>query len=609
MKPATVATRVDKIERRGKSKALASSANLAGFVVSVAISALLLWGFHDKGWLASDDGFFAYVAERVLNGDVLSRDIHGYYAGYVFFAHAAALWLFGLDLVSLRYPLVVLGVVQAGLMYWLLAPRGAAVAIIGAVALTAFSFIQFTNPTGHWYVLFLAILIICVMTWMPPGRAGRVELLGFLVMTAFMFRQLSGIFVGMGVVSALLIELPTAKDGRDRILSRALVLAMLFGLVAFLAAKSKEFSIIAFGLGPIFLLILLAWLGPTNNESTRHLLARLVLGAVAAALPLVAYHALSGSLLDWWRDCVVSAYYSTDVTYHKGTDHFYYVLFAMRNMYLFNSFTSVINSIYWTIITLIPFVLAIFLLLSIIRNDNLIDITKTSANIKQRQKLTPLSIIALFYSLEATYINAPPYIYFVLGLAVCAIIWCVADGPTSPRRVVLSLTVALVVIAVYYHAGRPGRGYLEVPAGVQYPMAGLHDIGRASLYVYQRDVEFYRKIARLIEEETDIGDGIIGLPIGFEINFLFNRRNPLWFTYAPASIFDGRQRDRALDVLRRDPPRLAFLLAGDAFDTPLWMPLKDYVRQNYDLFERGGGYEIYRRRPRDARDSRQEPRS
>ena len=88
----------------------------------------------------------AHVAERINRGEVLNRDVQDVHAGYINFANAMAIRLFGDDLLSLRYPLVVASFVQACLIYLLLIPRGVLIAVVGSMAMTSLSFIQFLNP-------------------------------------------------------------------------------------------------------------------------------------------------------------------------------------------------------------------------------------------------------------------------------------------------------------------------------------------------------------------------------------------------------------------------------------------------------------------------------
>src|SRR5690349_12605321 len=114
----------------------------------VACSAtLLLWHFHDLSWYPIDEGNYAHVAERVAAGEILNLQVQDIHAGYINFLNAAAFRLFGADLVSLRYPLVLAALAQAALLYWLIARRDAAVAAIAAIGSLALGVIQFVNPT------------------------------------------------------------------------------------------------------------------------------------------------------------------------------------------------------------------------------------------------------------------------------------------------------------------------------------------------------------------------------------------------------------------------------------------------------------------------------
>src|SRR5215207_7444523 len=101
-------------------------------ILVVLISTIITIIYHDRFWGLTDEGIYAHVAERVLLGQVLHRDVQDLYPGYLSFANAAAFALFGARMVSMRYPLAVLTVVQAGLMFLILRNRGLSTAIVGA---------------------------------------------------------------------------------------------------------------------------------------------------------------------------------------------------------------------------------------------------------------------------------------------------------------------------------------------------------------------------------------------------------------------------------------------------------------------------------------------
>src|SRR5512145_2138331 len=84
---------------------LSSTAALAFVLIT---SAVLMMIFHNRFWAPADEGKYAHVAERILLGQVLHRDVQDLHAGYVNFVNAAAFSLFGVRMVSMRYPLALL---------------------------------------------------------------------------------------------------------------------------------------------------------------------------------------------------------------------------------------------------------------------------------------------------------------------------------------------------------------------------------------------------------------------------------------------------------------------------------------------------------------------
>ena len=276
---------------------------IAGMLAAVIVT-VLVWHFHARFWWPPDDGAYAYVAQRILHGAVLNRDIHDIHGGYVHFIHAAAMRLFGEDIVSLRYPLALLTVAQSALVYLLLLPRGTYVAFAGTVACAAFSFIQFLNPSANWYVPPVAISIIAVLTWTKPGSRLRLPTIGFLLVTALLLRQLSGVFLIIGTITWLLLADEGHGDSSPRLAKAVLAV---FGalIVAYLWSKQSVGAVLLFGIWPLGAL-LYAWrhVRVTDVAAIR-LCAGLALGGIVASVPLLVYHMATGSVSAWLADTVL----------------------------------------------------------------------------------------------------------------------------------------------------------------------------------------------------------------------------------------------------------------------------------------------------------------
>ena len=290
----------------GKATAVMRRKSTLAFAFVVAVTAAVLGYYHDRFWWPSDEGVYAHVADRVARGEVLNRDVQNIHPGYHAFANALSLVLFGDDLVSLRYPLVAMGLVQSCLIFFLVIRRGTLVAITASVSLTALSYVQFLNPTANWYGLFLVIVVICVLSWRPQDGRWRLEALGFLVVTLLMVRQLTGVIVAIGVVTYLIGEAQCGASVRDRLLARALVATMACGLGAYLLLMTDPLVTLMFGIWPLGILVWV-WRSAAANREVLGILARLALGGIIAAAPLLLYHIVYGSLVPWLADGIGAA--------------------------------------------------------------------------------------------------------------------------------------------------------------------------------------------------------------------------------------------------------------------------------------------------------------
>ena len=190
---------------------------MAALILVVLVSTVVMIVYHNRFWAPADEGKFAHVAERMLLGEVLHRDVQDLHAGYINFVNAAAFSLFGVRMVSMRYPLALLTVIQAGLMFLVLKRRGVATALIGGLALTSLSFVQFLNPTPNWYTLFLAVAnhrLAILESDRPAMAIYRHRVFGSA--PPFFFASSPGVFLASGVLVFLLLENPGAgATGRD----------------------------------------------------------------------------------------------------------------------------------------------------------------------------------------------------------------------------------------------------------------------------------------------------------------------------------------------------------------------------------------------------------
>ena len=542
----------------------------------------MLAHFHDRFWWAPDEGNYAHVAERVLDGEVLHADVQDIHPGYINFTNAAALALFGRELVSMRYPLVLLGVAQCLIMLLILRPAGPFTAAVGATATTALGFIQFLNPTAHWYCLFLVIALAGVLHLAPRDARWRLPAAGAIVMTAVLFRQLSGVLIAMGAVTWLLLDTPssgTSESGRPW-LARAIILVMMVGLSAYLARGSDALGWLLFGIWPMLLLAHAARTVRVSNGALLALLAPFSLGAMAAVLPLLVYHLAHGSLGAWYGDVIVTALSFPGLPFF-GTASHANLLRETVGALSSGSLRVLMNGAFWIMMTTVAALTGALLLRRLHR----------SGSAAHREAPPALPVLAVFYGVVSLHYQIPIYLMYTVGLSVAALLLL------GRSRVALPAVMAsMLAIAVHYHAGQPlSRGMAGTASGVRVETSENAIVPRAGLRVEDADARTYLALLEMIERETSPDASILALPSHAELYFLSGRRNPVRFFNSALGIVTDDQLERVLSLIEREPPALVFHDPRDKYNTPATHAVVKRVAETYEALPAVGGIMVYRR--------------
>lgn len=554
----------------------------AVFGVALLVTFAVLLHFHDRFWSAPDEGAYAHVAERILAGETLSGTVQAVHLGYVSFLNALAFKIFGVDLVSLRYPLLAATLIQSALAFWLLAGRGVLTAFAGATAMSCLTFVQFLNPTAHWYALFLCVLIVALLSARPLERRGTVELLGFLLMMLFLFRPLSGVFAAMGVFAFLLLQDQRAP-GRDRlILARGLALTLLVGLVLYLRAMTDVPAALMFGAGPALLLGYTFMSTRLGDKAAARWLLRMALGALVAATPLIAYHLSQGSLESWARDTLASVLSTAALDPLASPGFAALALQGLDQVFRGGGGAALLNGMFWFVLALLPACLAVLLLRGLWQ--------------ERPTARAALPIIACCFALVSVHSQAPLYLFFSTALTLAGLLFLGAEAGRHRFRA-LGLAVAcllLSAIGLTYQAGQPlTRGWSGILAGQTRTVVAPTGLSRAELTVAAEEAALYSLLLDLVETHSAAGDSILALPANPELYFLAQRRNPLRFFNAARGLHSTAELQRIEAGLAQDAPRLVFYRPHDPFVTPLVRRLMAGLRSRYHLLETAGGFEIY----------------
>jgi ABC-type multidrug transport system fused ATPase/permease subunit len=556
--------------------------SIAALAVVLMVSAILMVIFHNRFWAPADEGNYAHVADRLLSGQVLNRDVQDVHAGYINFANAAAFSIFGTRMVSLRYPLAVLTVVQSGLMFLLLRPRGLITAVIGALALTSLSFVQFLNPTANWYCLFLAIATIAWLSWTSPGHRARDIGTGVLVGTTFLFRQLSGVFLGLGVFVFLLLECSDVRADRRPHLARATLLLSSLGLMAYLLRVTEPVGWVLFGVWPIALLFHVWHRTTMPNRKLVGTLSAVSLGALLSTLPLLAYHLAHGSFRDWFGDVFGAAVSLPGLNFIKRPGYLMMGILAWRG-FRSGDTAHLLNGALWVILLLLSTVVGLLLLNKPMRST-------------PGTPIYPLPVIASFYSLVSLHYQLPIYLFYTVGLSLAAILWLTADGPRATRKLTRSAAVFIASVALYYQAAMPlSRNLQGIAAGQRrFPQARLPSTV-AGIYVDSTDAARYRRLMQLINRETEPGDTIFALPTNAELYFLSRRTNPFRFYNTALGIGSAADLASVLQLIRCRPPKLVFYDSKDKYNTSASTQIAALVQATYQSLPAIPPFQIFRR--------------
>jgi hypothetical protein len=564
------------------------------FLLSFVVNAVLVWHFHDRYWYPTDDGFYAHIAERLLNGEVLNRDIQDIHPGYINFLHALTFRLFGVDMLSLRYPLVLASLLLGCFTYAVLQRRDIVLAALASVAMNALGVVQFVDPTANWYCLPLAVFLAWWLLWLPAGHPARLPGAGFIVGVLTLFRHLSGVWVAMGLVVVALLERSSDARGRSVVLARALVTTMLSAIVGYLVLTTvlEPGGMLLMAAWPIAILVWMLVNARTSNADVAAVVASISLGAAAAALPLVLYHAYHGSLAIWLTDIVFAAAGETELPFFGGG--WYGVLPIVGAYQAISSFdfVKIINGLYWVVLPLLSAVNGVLIIRALRRNVPAGELV--------------LPILGSFYALVALLLEGPLYLYYTVGLSLASVVWLGATGTRARRAGLAVMTAALTAIAIVFHAGQSRfRTPVQILAGDRVSNVwarGEGGLDRSSLQLDRADRELYGRLVSVIHAETRPDETILALPNDAELYFLASRRNASRFFNAALGLTNDRELKDLMAVLTDRPPRLVAFRPDDKYNTEATRQVMSYVRSTYEHFATIGGLELYRlRAPRNDR--------
>jgi len=272
-------------------------------LIVLAISTAYVGWYLFRGWIPFDDGAMAHSAERLMNGQLPHRDFDDIYTGGLAFLDAAAFWLFGMALPSLRLPLFAVFMAWVPAVYYI-ASRFVRQYAAAAVTLLAvvWSLPNYTAAMPSWYNLFFATLGVAALfrhietgraRWLfAAGVAGSLSILVKIVGLYYVAGALLFLVYRAHVVASANISEQRSR-GRGYVLTiSATLLLFLALLLRVLLPQLRVPEALQFFLPALLVVVLLwrqEWTIPAGASGARFLvLGRLLLPFVAGLLVPIA---------------------------------------------------------------------------------------------------------------------------------------------------------------------------------------------------------------------------------------------------------------------------------------------------------------------------------
>lgn len=560
--------------------------NALGLAAVLAANAALVILFHDASWIPADDGHYVHVADRLANGQVLNLDVEELHPGYVHFLHASALDLFGHEVVSLRYPLMVLTVLQSVGVFMLFLRRGVRTAVTAAIVMTAIGVFQIANPTTSLYSLAATVAVAAIATLTNPETRHRALLLGIALGLVFLFRQLTAVFVAIGLLAFLLGERRGGRrpSGLDALAARIVLGAAALGLIGYLVSATETSAALLFGVWPLAMLLVVANRPTADNAATLRTLGGLATGSVTAALPLVGYHLANGSLRPWLNDTFLRSLSITDLD-HLSTAQFASDLGvrAIGNLLIGSSVTARLNGGYWLMLICAAFALG---LLTYRRGRGAFGGFPTTFAVP---------LIALFHALVSVFNQIPFYLYLGVGFSIIGVLW-LKSAPGRPISVPLTIAaLGLAAIAVTSHAGQPyTRSWQELADGSTRPLTEA-PVPRLGLRIDQAEAAVYDELLAIIDDATEPTNAIFTAPNNADLYFLADRPNRFDIFNPTISLINDEERGAFVNDFADVAPTLIVHNERSHYNTAATTELLDTLTVGYEAIATIEHFVVYQR--------------
>ncbi len=557
---------------------IARHPHMAGVLLSLMSVALMLFFYHDLFWWPVDEGVYAYIAQRMNAGYIIHKDIIDLHAGYGNLLNAWAFRLFGEDLLSLRYPLIAITLVQSIIAYILLASRGPFVACVGGIAVAAFSFVQFPNPSANWHALGWFFVLALCLEKLRPGSMLRLFLAGLLVGMCFFTRQLSGVFLALGLICVLLVEAPKEQDNPR---GPALLIGAIasLGLILYVATKDQLSAFLWAGIWPLGLLITAMLTARFSWGYAGRTVMLVLAGFLIAGLPLAISNLSKDAFGFWLNDMLFSALSIHGQDFIAQASFWNLLQMAWQGMLSGAGLVASLSGLAW-----------IFLILTVPALGIIVN-----RDVTHVQRCSPTAILAVFWAIGALHYQIPIYLMFVLPAVLCALL--ILRGTFALSVIVL----AVALWAIAFQAGQPvERGLTGIIAGERRGPPVRAELPGVSLRLMPDDIADFETLLKELERTGSDDAHLMTIPVEPQLYFMTNRTPPVRYFSTAMGLLSDADVTNTITALDEAAPLNVVNRRFDKYLTPLSAQLLDHVKAHSEAPFQVGPFDVYRYAPEAA---------
>ena len=557
-----------------------------GFTISLL---LLLTGFDDF-WLSADDGYYAHSAERFLNGETPHVDFHEIHPGYILWVHAAAMKLFGVTTQSLRFPLLLLSIIQCVLVWQLLRDAGRLPAMIGMILVTSLGMPACANPTANLYALFFAIATFRVAAETDLfDRPGKLVLLGLMIGFCVLFRHLSGILLGCGIVTWLLshpqVQQTQTAARASGFFGRLLLFLAFLGVAGYSVNRSDLTGLGLFAFPALVIALIANWKARPDAKAIWRILLPSALGLFIAFLPLAVYLSIKGIWQAWLQDIVILPFSLISMSFFEVWRYSDLLITVSGAINQISNAISTINYLTWIGLVLLPGIAGWIVAKCFF--------AQLSPN-NQHKALPAFVVCAPFYGLASLHFEIPLYLIWSIPPLLLAGFW-LWGKPGRWQKIGFIGLMVITIGAQTTVAGAPvwERSFVQfVTTQPGEFLADSHLAGRAKINLTTEETDFYQRSLALINENTAPSDAIFSFPSHPQWYFLSGRKNPTKHLFSGVSANSEYSLQNLEKQFTAHPPAMVIHKANDKYGNPFTEQLRRWLNQRYQLIHSEKGFDF-----------------